>query len=322
VRSDVEKWCKECQACAARKGPKFRTRGRLQRYNVGAPFERIAMDILGPLPRTDKGSRYILVIMDYFTKWPEALPIPDQEAATVAEEFVKHWVSRFGVPLLLHSDQGTKFNSSLFQELCRLLGTQKTRTSPLHPQSDGMVERFNRTILNHLLFVSRNQNDWDMHLPMFLLAYRSATHEATGWTPSEMLFGRSPRLPCDLLFGKPSDAPSSPNQYINDLEARLESVHRFARERLDLVSDRMKTRYDARAKESDFKEGDRVWFFNPTRRKGLSPKLQCNWEGPYLIVKKLNDVIIRIRKSPTAKPRVVHIDRLTPFKEDTRDASD
>ncbi|GBM77913.1 Transposon Ty3-I Gag-Pol polyprotein, partial [Araneus ventricosus] len=172
LRADVENWCRECHACGARKGPKTRTKGRLQRYNVGAPFERMALDILGPFPVTTKGNRYVLVLMDYFTKWPEAIPIPDQEASTVAEELVRSWISCYGVPMILHSDQGTNFNSALFTKLCELLGILKTRTTALHPESDGMVERFNRTILNHLsLFVSRNQTDWDTHLPLFLLAY-------------------------------------------------------------------------------------------------------------------------------------------------------
>lgn len=320
ARVDVEKWCKECHACGARKGPKIRTRGRLQRYNVGVPFERIALDILGPLPRTSNGNKYLLVIMDYFSKWPEVVPTSDQEATTVAGALVDNWVSRFGVPLILHSDQGTNFNSMLFKELCKLLGIQKTRTTALHPQSDGMVERFNRTILNHLsMFVSKNQTDWDAHIPMFLLAYRSAVHEATGWTPSEMLLGKSLRLPCDLMFGRPSDAPSSPDQYVRDLETRLEKIHSFARERIDIVSDRMKTRYDTRATRQHFNEGDRVWLFNPSRRRGLSPKLQRNWEGPYTIMKKLNDVVFRIRKSPSTKPKVIHLDRLAPFFGDATD---
>ncbi|GFU05307.1 retrovirus-related Pol polyprotein from transposon 412 [Trichonephila clavipes] len=96
VRADVEQWCKSCDACSARKGPKIRSRGKLHRYNVGAPFERIAFDILGPLPRTASGNKYLLVVMDYFTKWPEVYPIPDQEAPTVAEAVVQHWISRYG----------------------------------------------------------------------------------------------------------------------------------------------------------------------------------------------------------------------------------
>ncbi|GFV84434.1 protein NYNRIN [Trichonephila clavipes] len=104
VRSDVEKCCRICDTCVAHKGPRKRTRGRLQLYNVGAPFERIAFDILGPLPRSSDGNNNILVVMDYFTKWPEAYPISDQEASTVAEVLVQHWISRFGVPLQLQSD--------------------------------------------------------------------------------------------------------------------------------------------------------------------------------------------------------------------------
>ncbi|GBM82949.1 hypothetical protein AVEN_68099-1 [Araneus ventricosus] len=112
--------------------------------------------------------------------------------------------------MILHSDQGTNLNSALFTELWKRLGIPKTRTTALHPESDGMVERFNRTILNHLsLFVSENQTDWDIHLPLFLLVYKSADHEVTGFIPADMLFGRTLRLPCDILFGRPSDTPSS-----------------------------------------------------------------------------------------------------------------
>ncbi|GBM53917.1 hypothetical protein AVEN_64840-1 [Araneus ventricosus] len=112
------------------------------------------------------------------------------------------------------SVQGKNFNSALFTELCKFWGILKTRTTALHQES-GMVERFNRMILNHLsLFVSRNQTDWDTHLPLFLLAYRSAKHEVTGLTPAEMLFGRTLRMPCDILFGRPSETSSSLNEYM------------------------------------------------------------------------------------------------------------
>ncbi|GBN83810.1 hypothetical protein AVEN_14630-1 [Araneus ventricosus] len=142
------------------------------------------------------------------------------------------------------------------------------------------------------------------HLPLFLLAYRSAEHEVTGLTPAEMLFGRTLRLPCDILFGRPSETPSSPNEDMENLEARLGSVHAFARERFKLASERMKTRYDSRATYHYFKEGDIVWMYNPKRRRGLSPKLQQNCEGPYTVVKKLNDVVYRGRSTLSQKSSI------------------
>ncbi|GFY27865.1 retrovirus-related Pol polyprotein from transposon 412 [Trichonephila clavipes] len=142
--------------------------------------------------------------------------------------------------------------------------------------------------------VSKNQQDWDQKVPLFLLAYRSAVHETTGYSPSQMLFGRDLRLPCDLLFGRPPDTPSSPEEYVQNLQARFEDVHNLARERINLRTEKMKTRYDTKATGHQFKEGDKVWFYNPTRRKGLSPKLQSHWDGPYTILKIINDVVIRI----------------------------
>ncbi|GFU98817.1 hypothetical protein TNCV_2308411 [Trichonephila clavipes] len=295
--------------------PRKRIRGRLQLYNVGAPFERIAFDILGPLPRSSDGNNNnILVVMDYFTKWPEAYPIPDQEASIVAEVLVQHWISRFGVPLQLHSNQGRNFESAVCKRLCEIFSIDKTRTTALYPQSDGMVERFKRTILNSLsLLVSSNQQDWDMKLPFFLLAYRSAVNETTGYSPSQMLFGRDIRLPAALLFSRPPDAPLAPEEYIEELQARMEEMHHLARERIGMASEKMKTRYDARATGHDFHEGDKVWLWNLKRRKGISPKLQTNWEGPYTVLKRLNDVVVRIQKSPHSKPKVIYSNRLAPY---------
>lgn len=133
--------------------------------------ERVALDILGPLPVSKRGNKYILIVGDYFTKWMEAYPLQDQKAETVAMVFVRQFISRFGVPLQLRSDQGGSFESVLFNDVCSLLGVDKTRTTALHPQSDGMVERFNRTLENQLaVVVEKHQQDWDDHVRLILLA--------------------------------------------------------------------------------------------------------------------------------------------------------
>ncbi|GFX19507.1 retrovirus-related Pol polyprotein from transposon 412 [Trichonephila clavipes] len=149
-----------------------------------------------------------------------------------------------------------------------------------------------------LQLLQSSQQDWVKKLPFFLLAYRTTVHETTGYSPSQMLFRRDLRLPADLLFSRPPDAPLAPEEYIEKLQAWMEEMHQLARERIGMASKKMKTRYDARATGHDFHEGDKVWLWNPKRRKGLSPKLQTNWEGPYTVLKRLNDVVVRMQKSP------------------------
>ncbi|GBO39817.1 hypothetical protein AVEN_120706-1 [Araneus ventricosus] len=164
--------------------------------------------------------------------------------------------------MILHSDQRTNFNIALFTEFCKLLGILKTRTTAIHYESDSMFERFNRTILNYLsVFVSKTQTDCDTHLPLFLLVYRSAENEVTRLAPAEMLFGRTLQLPCDIIFGRPGETPSSQDGSLKNLKARLESVHAFPRERIKLASERMKTPYDSREADRHFKKGDLVLMY-------------------------------------------------------------
>ncbi|UYV84436.1 K02A2.6-like [Cordylochernes scorpioides] len=231
-REDVENWCRRCTTCAASKGPQTRSRGKMRESNVGAPFERIAIDVAGPIPVTEDGNKYLLVAMDYFTKWPEVYAIPNQEAATVARVIVDNLICRFGVPLELHSYQGRNFESEIFRELCQVLGIWKTRTTPLHPQLDGMVERFNKTMVEHLSkVVEQNQRDWDRRLPLFLMAYRAAIHETTGQTPAKVMFGRELRLPCDLEFGTPGGPPVEVTSYVGELRGVLSETHKLVREK-------------------------------------------------------------------------------------------
>ena len=182
-------------------------------YNVGAPMERIAIDVLGPLPTSESGNKYLLIVVDYFSKWTEAFPMQNQEAIVVAEILVN------GIPMSLHSDQGRNFESAVFSEMCRLLGIEKTRTTPLHPQSDGMVERFNRTLEAQLSkFVDDNQRNWDQCVPLLMMAYRSAVHETSGSTPAQVMLGRDIRLPVDLITGRPEAECTLPvTDYVQNL---------------------------------------------------------------------------------------------------------
>ncbi|PNF29641.1 hypothetical protein B7P43_G16387 [Cryptotermes secundus] len=225
--------------------------------------------------------------MDYFTKCPEVYAIPNQEASTIAEVLVANFFCRFDIPRELHSDQSRKFESHLLKEVLQRLGVSKTRTTPLNPQSDGMVDRYVKTIEEHLRkVVASHQTDWDES---------------------------------DLLFGVPPDKEQPTTDYAGDLVDHLHDIHNYARQHLKLASDRMKTRYDKLANSAGYDEGDRVWLYRPTRRKGKSPKLQASWEGPYKVVTRINDVVYRIQKTPRSRMLVVHLDRLAPYHGAARD---
>ena len=314
-RLDVKRWCESCHICQSNMGPSLKRRAPMQQYNVGYPGERVAIDVLGPLPETSAGNRYLLVLMDYFTKCPEAYALPNQEASTIANAVLQGFVSRFGIPHELHSDQGRNFESAVFKGLCNILGVTKTKTTPLHPQSDGMVERYNRTIGNQLaMYAHDNPAEWDQHVPMLLLAYRSAMHEATGETPVKLMLGRELTLPIDFFYGLPESRGTSRivPEYLLILEQTMQKVHEFARRNIQNLSNRAKARYDLRASTRQYAPGDHVWLYNPQRKKGVSPKLTCPWRGPYTIITRINDVVYRVKEGDHGKMIVVHKDRLKP----------
>ncbi|KAJ8941740.1 hypothetical protein NQ318_023337 [Aromia moschata] len=154
---------------------------------------------------------------------------------------------------------------------------------------------------------------WEEFLHLFLLAYRSSVHETTGQTPASIVMGRELRLPCDLKFGCTPGDDVAGEDYVSTLRQRMDDIHERVRSNIQGASDRMKETYDINANDGRYQPGNQVWLYNPQRRRGLSPKLQSSWEGPYEVVTRINDVVYRIQKLPRGKPRVVHFNRLAPF---------
>ena len=148
------------------------------------------MDIVGLFPESESENKYILVVSDYFSKWVEAYGIANQEASTIAQTLVDEFFCRFSPPRQLHSDQGRQFESQVIAQICKLLGIVKSRTSLYHPQSDGQVERFNRTFLNKLATSAKDHPwSWEHHLRKVCFAYNTSVHPTTGFTPSICFWG-------------------------------------------------------------------------------------------------------------------------------------
>lgn len=203
--NEVCEWVKTCGVCASRKTPSPKNQAALQSVKVGSPMQLVAVDILGPFPESDAGNSYILVVGDYFTRWMEAYPIPNQEAPTVAKAITNEFFFRFSPQEQLHSDQGRQFESQLVAEVCNILGISKSHTTPYHPQSDGLVERFNRTLLNMLSTTAvENPFEWEDHLRPLCMAYNMSVNPTTGYTPFYLMYGRQARMPIELVHGSPS----------------------------------------------------------------------------------------------------------------------
>ena len=230
----------------------------------------------------------------------------------MAKILVEEIVTRYGVPIYIHSDQGSQFESALFQEMCRLLGIRKTRTTPYHPKSDGMVERFNRTLVTMLSgYVNEHQSDWDVYIPYVMMAYRSARQETTGYTPNKLMFGRETATPLDIQYEMPSAIMRIPhNKWIWELQERMEEAHNILRRYVGTEMVRQKKCHDQKLSWEEFREGDSVYVYFPTKKVGLSKKFVSFWRGPYKVLKKISDLTYEVDCGQNGTPQVIHVDRI------------
>ena len=315
LTSDIRRWCASCDVCGGRKSKPTRAHHPMQREVVSEPLQRVAIDILGPIdPPTSRGNRYVLVVVDYLTKWSEAFAMPDQTTKEINKHLVGDFICRMGIPVQLHSDQGRQFESQVFQEMCQLLGIRKTRTTPLHPQSDGQTERMNRTLLDVLAKLTRdNRTNWDEHLCYAMAAYRSSVHATTGETPNRLMLGREVNTPISLL------APPAPDtvqrtDWVESLHEKFRDTHERVVEVTGRQQQAGKFQADLKQKGYNFDEGSLVWLYDPKPKKGISPKLDAKrWAGPFRVIKRISQCVYCVRRDGDRKGRVVNVDRLAPY---------
>ena len=242
----------------------------MEHVDVGLRWDRVAMDLLDKSVTTANGNQYILVMVDCFSRWTETCPLPDKTALVVADAFFQHIVCRLGMPMVIHSDQGQEFENKVMQELCLLCGSHKTRTTPYHPESDGLVERFNRTLLIMLaMFAGENRDDWDDLLPAVMMAYRSSVHESTGFSPYRLMFGEECTLPMDVCLPRweldlTHPIPSPYVVWVCDV---LEVVYDQVRRHSGQAVQRQKRLYDRKAVRRLFAVGDWVLRYYPPAKK-------------------------------------------------------
>ena len=194
LAADVASTVRGCRTCAMNRVKLRKHLNRLRLFPATRPLKSLAIDILGPLPKTKAGKGFLLVITDRFTKLTQVVALRTTTAYTVATAFCDAWVFKYGVPRLLLLDNGPKFNAKFFQSVCRVLEIKNLYTSAYHPQTNGQVERYNRTIASMLRnYVNEHQNDWDVYVGPLTYAYNSHVHRSTRTTPFELVLSRPRR---------------------------------------------------------------------------------------------------------------------------------
>ena len=305
IHRDIAEFCRtceSCQKCSSRKG----VRAPLVPLPIiSQPFERIAMDIVGPLSRSRLGNRYVLVICDYATRYPEAVPMKHIDAVSVGEELVKLF-SRVGVPREILTDQGTNFTSQLLVELYRMLHIQPIRTTPYHPQTDGLVERFNQIWKMMLRKTAVKEGmDWDVMLPYLLFAYREVPQSSTGFSPFELLYGHRVRGPLDILnesWQSSKKCEESVVSHVLSIRSKLEMTKNIADENLKKAQLQQKHWYDQNARVREFKPDDMVLLLLPTS----TSKLLAQWQGPFRVIKKIGRVNNQIEMPHYRKKKQIY----------------
>ena len=308
MRKDIKTWCKECEICFARKaGPS--PRAPLAPIPVSGPFDRVGVDIL-KMPRSESGNKYVVAFVDYLTKWAETFAVPDQTALTIAKLLVEEIVPRHGVPRELLSDRGSNFLSKLMYEIYRLLGVKKINTVAYHPQTDGLVERFHRTLLDMLAKTcGDNKREWDTKLPYVMFAYRATCQESTKNSPFQLLYGRDAELPTvDMLTPSPDRRAPTSQGYHEEITHQISSAWEAAIARSHIVKAqaKQKRQYDKRVcpTNSPVNVGDIVFVHMPALTTGEDRKLNRTNKGPFRVTKVWTTgvEVVRLGRQRKSKP--------------------
>jgi transposase InsO family protein len=315
-RADTVRYCRRCPECCSYHRGQLPKTGPLQPIVAGAPFERMSIDLTGPHSRTPRGSVYILTCVDVFTKWTEAFPIPNKEAAVVARVLVEQVFCRLGVPIALLSDNGNEVDSSIMREVCKLLDIDKLRTTFYKASTNAAIERFHRT-LNSMIgkVVNEKQTDWDIWLPYIMAAYRSTRHDTTGYSPNFLTLGREVRAPIDIVLGTgtvPNDGVGY-DSFVESVRSRMQDAYELVRTHIGEAAVRNKRYYDVRVRPATYQVGQWVYYFNPRRYKGRQDKWSRKYTGPFCVVRVLGPVNIELQQTKRSRPFIVHIDKVKPY---------
>ncbi len=317
--ADINTYISTCDQCQKAKRPMHQKPAPLVPMPIVPIFERWHMDILGPLtPSQPDKFKYVLLLVDSFTRWSECFPLKTKEAKEVAHVLFTHIFTRYGAPNSLVSDKGQEFMAKIVKSLCELFKVKRIYTTPYHPQTNAACERMNQTIGQALRAMGNTkQTNWPDILPGIMMAYRKTLHSSTGFSPFYMLFGREMRAPIDIGLAPREDAPKSTREYIQGVIQNIKTAHEVAKINIEQTQQQYKNQYDHKTKTPTYKEGQKVLKNSYKVQKGKSRKLTVKWIGPFFITRVCPNHTYLLTDCQTHKPlrARIHANRLKPYND-------
>ena len=313
---DITEYVSTCKSCNQSKPSNKNIKASLTiREPAEAPFQNLFIDTLGPLVRTPRGNKHLVVVTDQYSRFIIAWPTPDIMAKTIAGQFFHKVISVYGAPKRLMSDNGTTFTAEVFKSLCSEYGIRQVFSTAYHPQSQGSVERANRSIITYLRnYVTSRQSDWDTYISSMTFALNSAENNPLGYPSYKMLHGREPSLPLQQHTIQPLCTKHTlHDRFLDSMQSQLE-MHNYASEKLKVDQSKMKQRYDALGHDVPFLIGDVVYVYQPKLKvRNTKKKLQKSFHGPFLIEDFRADVkavILKRASDGRVLTKSISVDRL------------
>ena len=314
LRRDVVEVCRSCHACqlVGKPNQKIPKAPLIPIPAFEEPFSRVIIDCVGPLPKTKSGNQYLLTIMCASTRFPEAIPLHNIKAPTIAKSLIKFF-TLVGLPKIVPSDQGSNFMSGLMQQVMFQLGITQIKSTAYHPETQGALERFHQTLKNMLrVYCTEHDKSWDEGVHFVLFASREAIQESLGFSPFELVFGHTVRGPLKVVkeVWLQDEPVMNLLDYVSDMRQRAHKAWEIARKNLTQAQSRMKTWFDKKTKNLQFNVGEKVLALLPIPYQPL----QARYSGPYMITKKVSKVDYIIDTPDRRKSqRLCHINMLKAY---------
>ena len=292
---NISRWIRSCSACARRKTTRPMNSGLTNITLASNPWETVGIDLLGPLPVTEEGFRWLLTIVDQFSRWPMAIPLRGRTSAEIARALHDHLITQHGPPVTILSDRGRELISKSMQHLCNSWGIRKVATGGYNPTGNAFCERFHRYLncaVTTLRPGSSESPEWDRLVPAVLFSYRCSINDATGFSPYYLLHGKEPSLPDDLLFEVIEEKVEFVADYVDTIQSNLKAAFRLARAQQYAAAVGNRERATEKSKP-DYKVGDKLYVWEISSRETtvlnseatnltkLPRKWTNSWSGPF-----------------------------------------